>query len=216
MVKSDDEYIPALSYRRLTPLYDPFMKWIMRENAFKTCLIKESNLNSNQMVLDLGCGTGTLTILIKEYYPGAEVFGLDGDEEVLKTAKYKSKKEGINVNWDYGLSFELPYPDNYFDRVIASMFIHHLNSKNKIRTFKEVLRVLKTDGEFYIVDFGRPQNILMHIISLIIIHLEETADSINGLLPDMLLKSGFSNVEVIDKFMTVFGTICVYRIKIND
>lgn len=129
MIKDpDDEYIPALSYRWLTPIYDPFMKWIMRESAFKTCLIKESNINFNHRVLDLGCGTGTLTILIKESYPEAEVFGLDGDSEVLKIAKYKSRKANVTINYDYGLSFKLPYPDNYFDRVIASMFIHHLNS----------------------------------------------------------------------------------------
>lgn len=210
--KPEDEYIPALSYRWLTPLYDPFMKWIMRESAFKTCLIKESNMSSDHRVLDLGCGTGTLTILIKKSYHGADVFGLDGDPGVLKIAKYKAQKEGLNISWDYGLSFDLPYPDNYFDRVVASMFIHHLNSKNKIRSFKEVFRVLKPDGEFYIIDFGKPQNILMHLISLIMIHLEETSDNIKGLLPEMLLESGFGNVEIIDKFMAVFGTIWVYKI----
>jgi hypothetical protein len=69
--------------------------------------------------------------------------------------------------------------------------------------------VLKWGGEFYIVDFGKLQNILMHLISLIMIHLEETTDNINVLLPNILLKAVFSNVEIIDKFMTVFGTICI-------
>lgn len=71
--------------------------------------------------------------------------------------------------------------------------------------------MLKSDGEFYIVDFGKPQNKLMHLISLIMIHLEKTQDNIKGNLPKMLLKAGFTNVEIIDKFMTVFGTICVYK-----
>ncbi|MDO8870218.1 MAG: hypothetical protein Q7V10_05645 [Methanobacteriaceae archaeon] len=69
--------------------------------------------------------------------------------------------------------------------------------------------MLKWGGEFYIVDFGKLQNILMHLISLIMIHLEETTDNINVLLPNILLKAVFSNVEIIDKFMTVFGTICI-------
>lgn len=43
----------------LTPLYDPMMKWIMRESTFKTNLIKELNVKSGDKLLDLGCGTNS-------------------------------------------------------------------------------------------------------------------------------------------------------------
>ncbi len=59
-------YIPALGFRWLTPLYDPILKWVMREDKFKRVLTARANIKPDMKVLDLGCGTGTLTILLKE------------------------------------------------------------------------------------------------------------------------------------------------------
>ncbi|MBI3537630.1 MAG: methyltransferase domain-containing protein [Chloroflexi bacterium] len=72
-------YIPALGRDGLTPLYDPLQKWIMREEKFKRDLIARANIRAGNRVLDLGCGTGTLTILIKQAQPQAHVFALDAD-----------------------------------------------------------------------------------------------------------------------------------------
>lgn len=71
-------YIPALSFRWLTPLYDPLLKWGMREETFKRRLIERMGLQPNQRALDLGCGTGTLTIMLKQYAPEAQIVGMDG------------------------------------------------------------------------------------------------------------------------------------------
>src|SRR5688500_17519207 len=65
MRKKADTYIPALSRDWLTPLYDSLIGWTMPEYAFKLRLIEQARIKSNHFVLDLGCGTGTLTRLIK-------------------------------------------------------------------------------------------------------------------------------------------------------
>jgi len=51
--------------------------------------------------------------------------------------------------------FELPYPDNSFDRVVSSLVFHHLTRENKIHSLKEVFRVLKPQGELHVLDFGK-------------------------------------------------------------
>ncbi len=66
-------YIPALRYDWLTPLYDPIVGWMMREAAFKCRLVEQARIESGHHVLDLGCGTATLTILVKQAHPDAEV-----------------------------------------------------------------------------------------------------------------------------------------------
>jgi ubiquinone/menaquinone biosynthesis C-methylase UbiE len=68
-MEKKEQYIPALNRRWLTPLYDPLLKWGMREDTFKRHLIEYSNLANDHKVLDLGCGTGTLTIQIKQHFP---------------------------------------------------------------------------------------------------------------------------------------------------
>ncbi|VVB94934.1 Ubiquinone/menaquinone biosynthesis C-methyltransferase UbiE [uncultured archaeon] len=133
------KYIPALTFEWLTPLYDPVMLF-MRESTFKRTLVEQADIKNGYRVLDLGCGTATLTILIKKAYPGAEVTGLDGDPKILSIARAKVAQAGLDISLDTGMSFELPYPDRSFDRVFSSLF-HHLTREDKARTFKEIFRV---------------------------------------------------------------------------
>ncbi len=60
------KYIPAIRFNWLTPLYDPVMLLLMPEAAFKRCLVEKMNIGKGHRVLDIGCGTVTLTILIKK------------------------------------------------------------------------------------------------------------------------------------------------------
>ncbi|MCZ7382477.1 MAG: methyltransferase domain-containing protein [Candidatus Methanoperedens sp.] len=204
------KYIPALSFEWLTPLYDPVMI-LMRESTFKRTLVEQANIKNGYRVLDIGCGTATLTILIKKTYPGAEVTGLDGDPKILGIAREKVKKAGLDISLDPGMSFELPYPDSTFDRVVSSLVFHHLTREDKARTFKEIFRVLSPGGELHVADFGKPHNAVMYLISLVFRHLEEAGDNINGLLPEMFLNAGFDRVEETGRFMTPFGTLSLYR-----
>src|SRR4030067_2941191 len=110
-------FIPALSFQWLTPLYDPLLRWGMREETFKRHLIEQANIQPGQRILDLGCGTGTLTILIKQLHPDADVVGLDGDPEILEIARVKAAKARVEITLDHGMAYQLPYPDEAFDRV---------------------------------------------------------------------------------------------------
>ena len=216
MDRNFNKYIPALSYEWLAPLYDPLMQLFMRESTFKGCLVEQARIEKGSHLLDIGCGTATLTILIKKVHPEADVTGLDGDPEILKMAKTKIIRAGIDIKLDLGMSFELPYPDRSFDRVVSSLVFHHLTTKNKARTFKEIFRVLKHGGELHVADFGKPQNALMYLISLVLRRLEETKENIDGLLPDMFRNAGFEHVEETARFMTLFGTISLYRAKKHE
>jgi ubiquinone/menaquinone biosynthesis C-methylase UbiE len=207
----DDKYIPALSYDRLTPLFDPVIRWSMRELELKRRLIVQARIEPGQRVLDLGCGTATLTILIKQLHPTVEVVGLDGDPKILAIAETKAAKAGVSLTLDHGLAFELPYPDSSFDRVVSSLVIHHLTIENKRRTFKEIYRVLRLGGELHVLDFGRPHNLYTSIVSPLIRRLEEAADNVQGLLPAMIREAGFDQVEVTRRFTTIFGPLALYR-----
>jgi len=187
------------------------MKWAARESTFKPKLVEQARIEKGQRVLDLGCGTATLSILIKKTNPEAEVVGLDADPKILDVARSKARSADVQITLDYGMSFDLPYLDKSFDRVVASMLFHHLAPEDKIRTLKEVYRILKTEGELHIADFGRPHNALMKLSSYVMRHLEQTSDLMNDVLRNMLLNVGFEQVEETAKFMTVFGTFTLYR-----
>ena len=212
----EKRYIPALSFRWLTPLYDPLLKWVMREETFKRKLISQANIQPGMKVLDLGCGTGTLTQMIKRAHPEAAVTGLDGDPQVLEIARDKSR--GTNIQWDEGLASSLPYPDSTFDRVVTSLVIHHLVTEDKRRAFNEIHRVLRSPdpasgkprGELHLVDFGTPPSPFIRFISRLI-RLEETADNFEGLIPSFITEAGFESVMEVEHFASIFGPLSMIK-----
>ncbi len=212
----NEKYIPALGYDWLTPFYDAVVRLTTRETVFKKALVDQAEIKSHQNILDLACGTGTLTILIKRNFPQTTVFGIDGDAKVLQIAESKTKKSDVEIQFEKGLSSSLPYLDESFDCVVSSLFFHHLTQENKLKTFREVFRILKNDGKLHLADWGLPSNHLMKIASRGIQLLdgkETTADNFNGNLPFLIEESGFSKIEETTKFDTLFGTIRLLKIK---
>ncbi|MDP4164320.1 MAG: class I SAM-dependent methyltransferase [Bacillota bacterium] len=156
-------YHPALKYHWLTRFYDPFMGWVVHEKKFKKPLVNQANLMINQRILDLGCGTGTLTRMVKQAQPDAEVIGLDADPEILTIARKKAKRKNLSMTFQQGMSFELPYSDHSFDHVFSSLFFHHLTHEMKHKTLQEVFRILRPGGEIHVIDFEPQEGYLSNL-----------------------------------------------------
>lgn len=210
MTQQKSKYIPALSWKVLTPFYDTFFRLTMREELFKRRLIEQAQIRSGQRVLDLGCGTGTLTIMVKQAHPDSEVIGLDGDPQILDIARYKAIQTGSPITFDEGMADQLPYPDASFDRVLSSMVFHHLSTQDKERALTEIYRVLKPDGQFHLADFGVPHSFYAKIIGWLIRRFERLDDNVNGRIPEMFVRAKFS-VAKTSEFWTLFGTLALLR-----
>lgn len=205
-----DAFVPALAYRWLTPLYDPVVRVTTRERIFKACLIEQAKIGPGMSVLDVGCGTGTLAIAAKRAVPSAEIVGLDGDPQVLAKASSKAREAQAEITLDEGLSFDLPYGDESFDRVLSSLFFHHLTGRDKRRTFAEIRRVLRPGGELHLADWGPPRGPVMRVLSQMIVAFdgrEQTSDNLSGNLPTMMQGVGFTSVRAGATFSTAFGTL---------
>ena len=208
-----EHYIPALSYDWLTFLYDPVVRLTTREAAFKAALLAQAQIQPAQRVLDLACGTATLTLAIKQAHPQTTVVGIDGDPAILRQAREKAQRAGAEIQFDEGMSYELPYADESIDFVLSSLFFHHLTRENKLRTLTEVRRVLKPGGKFHLADWGLPQNALMKLASQGIVLLDgaTTKDNFAGQLPEFIRQSGFEGIEETHYFNSLFGTIRLHK-----
>ena len=216
MRQKSDTYIPALSHNWLTPLYDSLVGWTMPEYAFKLRLIEQARIKSNHFVLDLGCGTGTLTRLIKKVHSDATVIGIDGDDKILGIAKRKANESGSNVTFQQAMAFQLPYVDASFDRALSSLVFHHLTRDNKLRALKEMHRVLRAGGELHIADFGKPHNLLMRLASFplrVFDRSRTTVDNVKGLMPELIRDAGFVEVRESARYMTIFGTLSLFMAR---
>jgi ubiquinone/menaquinone biosynthesis C-methylase UbiE len=206
-------YVPAFGRERLTAFYDPVIRLTTRERSFKDRLLAQAGLGAGMEVLDLGCGTGTLALLAKRRVPSARVFGLDGDPKMLARARAKAQGAGLDVRFDEGLSTDLPYRDAQFDRVLSTLFFHHLEPPDKRRTVAEVARVLKPGGELHVADWGPATDPLMSALSVSIRLLDgagPTRENFAGALPGIFERGGLAHVRTHGRMRTIYGALAFH------
>lgn len=112
---------------------------------FSTKFVKESSIK-NKKVLDIGCGFGWFELNVLERGVG-QVVGIEISKEDLKAARLIKDKRAI---FKVGGALKLPFDDNYFDTVVAWEVIEHIPKDTENQMFKEVQRVLRKDGVFYL------------------------------------------------------------------
>jgi ubiquinone/menaquinone biosynthesis C-methylase UbiE len=203
-------YVPALRFRALTRLYDPVVRVTTREAEFKRRLLDRAAIEPGDRVLDLACGTGTLAIDAKRHAAGAKLVGIDGDPEMLGRARGKAAHAGVEVEFDEGYSTALPYDDASFDKVLSTLFFHHLDLAGKRTTIAEIERVLRPGGELHVADWGRPSDPLMSVLSWpvrLLDGLDVTRENFDGRLPGMIAEGGFDAVVEGDRLRTPLGSM---------
>ncbi|MCI0693927.1 methyltransferase domain-containing protein [candidate division KSB1 bacterium] len=110
----------------------------------------------------------------------------------------------------------MDFPDNFFDRVISSLLLHHLTAENKRRTLAEIFRVLKPGGALHVADWGKAQNVAMRGAFFLVQMFDgfaTTTENVQGKLPDYFREAGFANVKETQRYMTVYGTLSLYVAK---
>lgn len=207
-------YVPALRFHALTRFYDPVLAVLLRDHVWKSRLVAQAALRPGMRVLDLGCGTGTLTILLARSCPGATVVGLDVDPEVLARARQKTVEEKVDVEFVYGMAEATPFAEGGFDRVVSSLFFHHLPTDGKRQALAAARRLLRPDGELHIADWGKPHDPLMRAMFLLVQFLdgfETTSDNVRGRLPELVAEAGFGRLTETYRQRTLLGTLALLR-----
>lgn len=187
-------YVPGMGVEWLLPLYDPLTRLLGLARTRKE-LIVQANLEPSHRVLDIGCGTGSLAVLIKHLHPGVEVVGLDPDAKALTRAKRKARRAGVEIQFDLGFSDVLAYPPASFDRVFSSFMFHHLERDVKQRTLRDVRRVLKEGGRLHLLDFRGPESAADGSPSRGLHSHPRLNDNSAGTVVTLMTEAGFSDVR---------------------
>jgi len=133
--------------------YDPITQYVLPPNEtwVRKCLI-EAIGGKPRRILDLGCGTGSTTLMLKQAFPQAEVIGLDLSPYMLVMADYKAKQAGLNIQWLHGKAEETNFANGYFDLVTASLLFHETPPTISKAILRECFRILTPGGEVVILD----------------------------------------------------------------
>jgi len=149
-------------FGRLSRLYDfgirNAFRWVGGEIAFRCGIVEAAYVRPGNHVLDVACGTGTLVGLLAACAgPDGRVVGLDFSEEMLEVARHKVQM--AQVEFVQGNAEEMPFEDQSFDCVTASLAIHEMNRKGRENTLAEMMRVLKPGGLAALADMRKPDTL---------------------------------------------------------
>lgn len=115
-------------------------------------LLKGLNLKK-QKILDIGCGSGGITVSLIDDYGAQKVIGVDVEKDVVKVARDRVSKNGLKDKIDILLidKSSLPFNKDTFDMVFSKDSFVHIPDKERI--FTQVFKVLKPGGVFVFSDW---------------------------------------------------------------
>ncbi len=157
-------------------------------------VVEMAGIKPSDRVLDVGCGTGNLTLTAKSMVgPSGTVAGIDASPEMIAQARLNSERTRLAAEFQVGLIEKIPHPDASFDFVINRLMMHHLPDNLKRRALVEILRVLRPGGSLFIADFrARTESLLGHLALVFSRHGMMQTDV--EALVSMVKAAGFADV----------------------
>jgi ubiquinone/menaquinone biosynthesis C-methylase UbiE len=162
-------------------------------------------------VLEIGCGTGSLTVLAKQLHPQSEIAGLDPDPKALARARRKAERAGVEIRFVLGFADKLPHESRSLDRVLSSLMLHHLDSDAKREALREVARVLRPGGSLHVLDFGGSKAGHDGLVARLLHHKEGLRDNLEGRIPELMRDAGLADPEELESRSTLFGRVGYWR-----
>jgi ubiquinone/menaquinone biosynthesis C-methylase UbiE len=154
------EFTPAAGRFAPTFLYDSGVALLTREAVWRSELLTRLAPVSGDTILDVGCGTGSLAILLKQARPDAHIMGLDPDPQALAIAKRKAEAAGVHIEWQHGFARDAA---NFgaFDKVVSSLVFHQVPLDGKRSGIAAMFAAAKPEGLVCIVDYAAQGQWLM-------------------------------------------------------
>lgn len=213
----DQTYTPAAGYHWLTPLYDVGVAVLTREHRWRSALIEQVRPVPDDVILDVGCGTGSLLVRIGRTTPAARLIGIDPDPAVLARARKRFAREGLSVELHRGFARQAAelMDERRATKVVSSLVFHQIPMIEKEAALAAMYDVLGSRGELHIADYGLQRTRLMRVLfSSVIQNLDgraNTEPNARGVLPELMRAAGFRDVTERVVIPTPSGSISLYR-----
>jgi ubiquinone/menaquinone biosynthesis C-methylase UbiE len=173
-------------------------------------LVAQAELADGLRVLEIGCGTGNVTVRAKRAHPGVDLTGSDPDPLALALAQRKAAGM-TGIQFERAYAQQLPYADGEFDRVLSSMMLHHLDEDVKAGAVAEVHRVLRPGGRLHVVDVGAHTTVPHGLAVRWMKDSPHPAGNLGDAIPRLLRAVGFDCTEVGTRRHRIIGQLTFYR-----
>lgn len=209
-------FTPAAGDPKYTKYYDTVIALLTREDRWRAAAIAQLELRPDDTVVDVGCGTASLAIRMKQHQPGTRVIGVDPDPQVLAIARAKAARAGVQIEFVEGMgdrTVELIGP-GIATKVVSSLVLHQCPVPMKKAIVANMFTLLRPGGDLVIADFGLQRDALMRMGFRMVQFADgkrDTQPNADGILPGLIEQAGFVGVAEVSVIRTVSGSISVYR-----
>ncbi|MGW0854424.1 class I SAM-dependent methyltransferase [Streptomyces sp. NPDC002690] len=221
---TEREFTPALGRFAPTRFYDPVVATLTREPVWRRLVVAGVAPGPRDVVVDVGCGTGSLALLLSAAQPAARIIGVDPDPQVLAIARHKAEGaqtgSGAGPEWREGMGDALPEAlgavAGSVDTVVSSLVLHQCPMEMKRAILASVHAVLRPGGRLVIADYGLQRTRAMRLAFRSVQYADgrrDTQPNADGVLPDLMAGAGFADVEEAHVLPTVTGSISVYTAR---
>lgn len=210
---SRHSFTPASGRFAPTRFYDPVVA-LTRERLWRALAVMYVAPRPDDVIVDVGCGTGSLALLLSQVEPRATIVGIDPDPDVLAVARQKVASSAA-VQWRVGMGDALvdSVGADAVDTVVSSLVLHQCPVSMKRAVLASTFAVLRPGGRLVIADYGLQRTPLMRL-AFRTVQLadgkEDTQPSADGIVPKLMSEAGFRDVREAEVVPTVTGSISVY------
>lgn len=210
----DQSYVPPLGRHELTDQYDRAIALMTREKHWRSELIRRIPGQNGARIVDIGCGTGTLAIAIKQAFPDSEVIGIDPDLPALDLARSKSEAAGVAVQWVQAMGDRADDIVRSCDVIVSSLVFHQCAIETKQAIADAMFRALRPGGLMFVADYGLQRSLLMRTLFRqvqLLDGFDKTEPSAKGCMPGIFVAAGFADVTEAKVIQTPSGSISIYE-----
>jgi ubiquinone/menaquinone biosynthesis C-methylase UbiE len=207
-------FTPALGRFGSTALYDPVVA-LTRERLWRALAAMHVAPRPDDMIADVGCGTGSLALMLNRTEPKARIVGIDPDPDVLDVARAKAAAANASVEWQLGMGDALAQTlaVDSVDTVVSSLVLHQCPLAMKRAVLASVHEVLRPGGKVVIADYGRQRTALMRLAFRIVQFADgkqDTQPNADGVVPELMALAGFIDIREPEVVQTATGSLSVY------
>ena len=201
----EDEAIKG-QMEQMVNSYDSYMRKMTfgRERTLREKTVSLADVKPGDCVLEVGCGTGTLTLAAKRQAgPSGKVFGIDIIPGMIELCQRKAAQANLDVTFQLGSIDDIPFSVNQFDVVMCSFMIFHMSEVVRRKGIIEIYRVLRPQGRLLVLDLALPTSPLPRAIAKALFG-GMMQHELQELLP-LMESTGFSNIEIAPARFRVLG-----------